>query len=371
MSLERFRKHSAKPDYFLIFLVFILAIFGLVMIYSASVVNSYQIFGYNSYYLNKQAVSLLIGIIVWIIFSKIDYRAWQKNSLWMLIATLILLVLVFVPGIGTNLGGAHRWIDVANIFFQPSEICKLTFIIYLSAWLAKKGEGVRDFQSGFLPFAAILGLVAFLIIKEPDMGTMSVITGIATIIFFVAGASWQHIGLGLASVIGFFLILIKSAPYRMERFLTFLSPGTEALGAAYQINQALLAIGTGGLWGLGFGQSRQKFLFLPQAHTDSIFAIIMEELGFLRSSLVIIAFVLIAWRGYRIAKNAPDTFSRLVATGITTWIVLQALINMAAITGLMPLTGVPLPFVSYGGTSLVILFAAVGILTNISKQANK
>ncbi|MCL5795867.1 MAG: putative lipid II flippase FtsW [Patescibacteria group bacterium] len=371
MSLERFRKHVARPDYFLIMLVFILAVFGLVMIYSSSVVSSYEIFGYNSYYLNKQAISLVIGVVVWFIFAKIDYRFWQKYALWMLVATLILLILVFVPGIGKEIGGAHRWIDIGPLFFQPSEIAKLTLIIYLAAWLSKKGEGVKDLKKGFLPFVIILAIIAFLIIKEPDMGTLSVIAGIATIIFFAAGASWQHLTLGLASIIGFFVILIKSAPYRMQRFLTFLNPEKEALGAGYHINQALLAIGTGGLFGLGFGQSKQKYLYLPQAHSDSIFAIIMEELGFLRASLVIIAFILIAWRGFKIAKNAPDAFSRLMAVGITSWIVIQAFINIAAMTGIMPLTGVPLPFISYGGSSLVILLAAVGILTNISKQANK
>jgi len=221
-----------------------------------------------------------------------------------------------------------------------------------------------------LPFIFIVSVIAFLIIKEPDMGTMSIITGIAAIMFFVAGASWQHILAGALSVIVFFVIMIKTAPYRMQRLMVFLNPSQGNLDASYHINQAILAIGSGGLWGLGFGKSMQKYFYLPEAHTDSIFAIIAEELGFLRAIFVIIIFVLIAWRGYRIAKNAPDTFSRLLATGITSWIVFQALVNLAAISGAMPLTGVPLPFVSYGGSSLVILLAAVGILLNISKQTS-
>lgn len=371
MSLERFRKRLAKPDYSLIMVVFILAVFGLIMIYSSSVVVSYDLFGYNNYYLNKQAISLLLGIVVWLVFSKIDYLVWKKYAFLMFAGTLVTLVAVFLPGIGKEFGGAHRWISLGFFFFQPSEICKLTFIIYLSAWLTKKGTEVKDFRNGFLPFAIILALVAFLIIKEPDMGTMSVITGIGTVMFFVAGASWQHLALGISSIFGFFLILIKSAPYRMQRFLVFLNPSHESLGASYHINQALLAIGSGGLLGLGFGQSRQKYFYLPQAHTDSIFAIIVEELGFLRASLVILAFLYIGWKGYKIAKNAPDDFSRLLAIGITSWIIIQAFINIAAMMGLLPLTGVPLPFISYGGSSLVILMAAVGILTNISKQANK
>jgi len=370
LSLDKFRKKEGKPDYYLILLVFILSLFGLIMIYSSSVIVSYKIFGYNWYYLNKQAISLLIGIVVWFIFAKIDYRVWQKSALYLLIATIILLIAVFIPGLGRSMGGATRWIGFGSFTFQPSEIAKLTFTIYLAAWLTKKGQGIKNFQTGFLPFIFIVSVIAFLIIKEPDMGTMSIITGIAAIMFFVAGASWQHILAGALSVIVFFVIMIKTAPYRMQRLMVFLNPSQGNLDASYHINQAILAIGSGGLWGLGFGKSMQKYFYLPEAHTDSIFAIIAEELGFLRAIFVIIIFVLIAWRGYRIAKNAPDTFSRLLATGITSWIVFQALVNLAAISGAMPLTGVPLPFVSYGGSSLVILLAAVGILLNISKQTS-
>jgi cell division protein FtsW len=282
-----------------------------------------------------------------------------------------MLIAVFLPGIGRSMGGASRWIEIGSMSFQPSEIAKLTFTIYLAAWLTKKGEGIKDFQTGFIPFVLILGIIGFLIIKEPDMGTMSIITAIAAVMFFVAGASWQHIVLGATSIIAFLIVLIKAAPYRMQRLMVFLNPSQGNLDVAYHINQAILAIGTGGLWGLGFGKSMQKYFYLPEAHTDSIFAIITEELGFIRALLVIIVFMLIAWRGYRIAKEAPDSFSRLLATGITTWIIFQAIANLAAITGAMPLTGVPLPFVSYGGTSLIILLASVGILLNISKQTGK
>lgn len=371
MTLQRFRDRQQKPDYFLALLVFSLAVFGIIMIYSASVVISYQLFGYNYYYLNKQITSFIIGIIVWIIFARIDYRVWQKYAFYMLLATMVFLIAVFIPGIGKEISGAHRWVEIGPFFFQPSEIIKLTFIIYLAAWLTKKGEGVKDFQSGFLPFIIMIGLIAVLIMKEPDMGTMSVIASTAAVVFFVAGAAISHLILGGISGLAVFWILIKSAPYRFQRFLTFLNPSQETLGISYHINQALLAIGSGGLFGVGFGLSQQKYLYLPQAHSDSIFAIITEELGFLRAALVIVAFLLIAWRGYTIAKNASDTFSRLLATGITTWIILQTLINLGAMTALIPLTGVPLPFVSYGGSSLVVLLAAVGILMNISKQSNR
>jgi cell division protein FtsW len=369
-TLSNFRSQKKKPDFWLAILVFILAFFGVIMVYSASVVISDQLYGYNSYFLNKQMIAFGIGILAWIVFYNIDYRIWSRSAGWMLGITLFFLIAVFVPGIGRQLEGAYRWIDVGPIFFQPAELIKLTFIIYLSAWLAKKGKEVKDFRRGFLPFILITGLIVFLVMRQPDMGTTTVIALSAVAIFFASGASISHMILGLIAAAGGFWLLIKTSAYRLQRFLVFLNPGKETLGAAYHINQALLAIGSGGLLGLGFGMSKQKYLFLPQAQTDSIFAIITEELGFLRAMLVIIVFVLIAWRGYRIAKNAPDNFSRLLAVGITSWIVFQAAINIGAMTGLLPLTGVPLPFVSYGGSSLVVLMAAVGILMNISKQSN-
>ncbi len=370
-TLQNFRPQKKRPDFWLAILVFILSFFGVIMVYSASVVISDQLYHYNSYFLNKQITAFAVGIVAWVICYNIDYKYWNKFAGWMLGITLFFLVAVFIPGIGRQLEGAARWIHVGPIFFQPAEFIKLTFIIYLSAWLAKKGAAVKDFKRGFLPFILITGLIIFLIMCQPDMGTMTVIALSAVTIFFASGANISHMIIGIAAAAGAFWLLIKTSTYRLQRFLVFLNPGSETLGASYHINQALVAIGSGGLLGLGFGMSKQKYLFLPQAQTDSIFAIITEELGFLRAMLVIIAFILIAWRGYRIAKNAPDAFSRLLAVGITSWIVFQAIINIGAMTGLLPLTGVPLPFISYGGSSLVVLLAAVGILMNISKQSTK
>lgn len=357
-----------KIDIWLALAVFGLAVFGLVMISSASVVASWEKFGHNNYYVAHQAWSLAVGIIIWAIMVNIDYRVWRKYATVMLVITLLLLVGVFIPGISKQLGGAHRWISFGPIFFQPSEIAKLTFILYLAAWLERKGEGVKNFQTGFIPFAAILGFVAFLIIKEPDMGTMSILAVSSIAMFFVAGSSILHLGgLGI-SVLALGWILIKSAPYRLQRFLTFLNPSENTLGSGYHINQALIGIGSGGLWGLGFGQSKQKYLYLPQAHTDSIFAIIAEEFGFIRTTIVILVFLFVIVRGFIIASKAPDVFSRLAAIGITTWIMFQSFVNIGAMLGVLPLTGLPLPFVSYGGSSLIVLFAAMGILLNISKQ---
>jgi len=372
MSLERFRTNTShKPDLLLALLVFCLAIFGLIMIYSSSVVISYDLFKNNHYYLDKQGISLLISLVLWYIFSKIDYRFWQKHAFAILLVGLGLLVAIFIPGIGASIGGAKRWIYIGGQYFQSSEFVKLAVCIYLSAWFSKRNFNIREFKKDLLPFIAIISLIFFLIMKQPDMGTGSIIVFVCITILLVSGIDLKLLFSGIIGLAGVFYVFIRSSEYRWHRFLTFLNPEQEKLGISYHINQSLIAIGSGGLLGLGFGQSKQKFLYLPSAHTDSIFAIIVEELGLLRVLLVLLAYVLIAWRGYRIAKFAPDKFGQLLATGITTWIVAQAFVNISAMTGLMPLTGVPLPFISYGGSSLMVLFAAVGILINISKYSEE
>lgn len=357
-----------KPDYLFMIAIFILIFFGIIMISSSSVVVSLENTGKNYSYVFRQVISLIFGLVAMYITSKIDYRFWKKHSLWIIGVTILLLILVFVPGIGKSAGGAHRWISLGGKWFQPSEIVKLAFIIYLASWLDNMGENVKSFWKGFVPFGLLIAVIGFLIMSQPDLGTMSVILFSAVAIFFVAGAELTHMVLGAGAMLAVFAVLIKTSPYRQQRLLVFLNPSVDSQGAAYHINQALLAVGAGGMWGLGFGQSRQKYLYLPEAHTDSIFAIIAEELGYIRSGLVIAGYFFIAYLGYRIAKNAPDRFSKLLAVGITTWIVVQAFINIGAMINVLPLTGVPLPFVSYGGSSLIVLLAAVGIMLNISKN---
>lgn len=356
-----------KPDYLFAIIVFLLTFFGLVMIASSSMVISLEKYGSNFTYVLRQIGSLIIGLILMFLTYKIDYRFWKKNAIWLFLIAVVLLILVFVPGIGVEINGARRWIGIGKYSFQPAEIIKLTFIIYLAAWLDHKNEKIKKLFSGFLPFIILIAVVAFLIMRQPDLGTMSVIVLVSAIMFFVSGANLLHLGLGAGFLVILMAILIKAAPYRLQRLLVFINPSLDSQGAAYHINQALLAIGTGGLWGLGFGQSKQKYLYLPMAHTDSIFAIIAEELGFIRTSLVLIAFLFLGLRGYKIAKNAPDNFSKLLATGITSWILIQTCINIAAMLNLVPMTGVPLPFISFGGSSLIFLLAAVGIMLNISK----
>lgn len=369
MSLDRFRKTGGKIDYWIFFLIFALCIFGLLMIYSSSAVVSFEEYGINNYYFKKQLISLGIGIVFLIITSLIDYRFWQKNAtIFFFIATALLIWVILFS---SKVSGAQRWIQLGPIPLQPSEIMKLASIIYLAAWFAKKKDQIKNFKYGFIPFIIILGAVSFLIMKQPDMGTTSVVVGIAVIMFFCAGAPMWQMGLGLAGIVSAFLLLIKIEPYRMQRLMVFLNPNSDTLGTGYHISQAMLAIGSGGLFGLGFGQSKQKYLYLPEPHTDSIFAITTEELGFLRAFIIFVVFVLIAVRGLKIAKNAPDQFSRLLVIGIIAWIIIQFFINIGAMIGMLPLTGVPLPFVSYGGSSLTALLAAVGIILNISKQSHR
>jgi cell division protein FtsW len=319
----------------------------------------------DKYFLIKQLQRVGIGIVIWIIFQAIDYRFWQKNSKYMLFATLFFLILPIFFG-HDNDRSSTRWISIAGQQFQPSELAKLSLIFYLSSWLSSN----KLDNSKTLPFFFIMGVVSFLMLMQKDFGTLSVMLGVSATMYIIAGASYINLvfGGGLAGLL--FWIAIKLEPYRLERFTTFLNPESDTLGSGYHIRNALIAIGSGGLFGLGFGQSKQKYLYLPEAHTDSIFAIICEELGFIRALIIILFIAFVGVRGFRVAKNSPDMYSSLLATGITAWIIWQSFINIGAMLSILPLTGVPLPFISYGGSSLLILLAATGILINISKYGD-
>jgi len=359
-------------DKLLLTIVLILLAFGLVMIASAGVIYSETRFADEYYFFKHQFFfGVLPGLLVLYIFSRIDYHFWRKISVPLFFVSVIFLILVFVPGIGSRIYGASRWIQLGPFSFQPSEMAKLSIIIYLAAWLESRGiRRIKDVFEGFLPFLGIMGLIGFLIMKQPDTGTLGIIILTSMSIFFVSGASVRHI-FSLGAIGAFVLwILIKIEPYRFNRISTFLDPKVDPQGIGYQINQALLAIGSGGLWGVGLGHSRQKFNYLPEPVGDSIFAIIGEELGMIGAVILVVLIILLALRGIKIAKNSPDMFGRLLATGIIMWVVFQAFINISANIALVPLTGVPLPFVSYGGTSLIFLMSAVGILLNISKHSN-
>ncbi len=367
------RVAGGKPDYLFIAMFFGLIVIGVLMLSSASAVLSFQKFHTPYYYIIHQVLfGLLPGCAAFYITSRVPYTSWKKLAPLFLLCSVGLLILVFVPGVGYEYGGARRWLNLGFFIFQPSEIVKLTFLLYLAAWLSNKGEKhVQDFSYGFLPFGVLLGCIALLVILQPDMGTMGVIVMIAFSMYFVGGARMSHVAIALFSASAAVFILIQTASYRFQRFMTFLHPELDPLGIGYHINQALLAVGSGGLFGRGFGHSRQKFAYLPEATGDSIFAIIAEEMGFIISTLLITLFAAFALRGLHIARKAPDAFGRYVVVGVVSWIIFQASVNIAAMLSLVPLTGIPLPFISYGGSSLMILMAAVGIVVNISRHATK
>lgn len=363
-------KFHASFDRPLLLAIFALLGIGLLTIASAGVAYGQVRFGDEYFFLKEQSFGFIVGLICLFIASRIDYHIIKRFVVPIFFIAIVFLVLVFIPGFGTTVYGASRWIDLGPLSFQPSEVMKLAIILYLAAWLSgKRQENNADFFEGYVPFIAILSLVGFLIIKQPDTGTLGLIFCISLAIFFVSGANLSHILLTILGGIGTLAILIRMAPYRMERFLVFLNPGHDPLGSGYQLNQAMFALGSGGWLGVGLGQSRQKFNYLPEPVTDSIFAVIGEEVGFLGAAVIVLLFLFIAWRGLRIAKAAPDMFGQLIASGIVAWIFIQAMINIMAISGLIPLTGIPLPFISYGGTSLAVLMTGIGILLNVSKQA--
>jgi cell division protein FtsW len=361
---------SSSFDRPLLICVFMLLGIGLVMVASAGVAYGNLRFEDGAFFFKRQLFGVAVGLVALFVFQRIQYQFWRKVAIPMFFGAIGLLILVLIPGIGTSAYGAARWIQLGPIPpFQPSEVMKLALIVYFSAWFSGKDLLRKtDFFEGVVPFLLMLGIIAFLVMKQPDTGTLGILFIIALAMFFSAGARLSHIALLFGSGLAGLGVLILLAPYRMKRLLVFLNPDHDPSGAGYQIRQALIALGSGGFLGVGLGHSRQKFLYLPEPMTDSIFAVLGEELGFVGCVVVIALFLFFAYRGFRIAQKAPDEFGRLLAVGIVSWIVFQAFINIFAITGLMPLTGVPLPFISYGGTSLAAILGAIGILLNISKR---
>lgn len=361
--------NNKKPDYVFITLLFIITFFGLVMLSSASTVIAFQKFQDSYHYLKHQIIyGLIPGLALFFLFSKINYKFWKKFAFIILIFGIALLILVFVPKISATYSPAKSWIHIGDFSLQPSEIVKLAFLIYLSAWFAEKGKDLTSWQFGLFPFLLALGIVAGLVILQPDIGTVFIIVIMSLVVFYVAGGRLLHLFFLTGVGAGALALLIKIAPYRAQRLTIFLHPEFDPQNIGYHINQALLAIGSGGIFGLGLGQSRQKFQYLPQVIADSIFAIIAEELGFILTAGFIILFLALFFRGLKIAKSAPDAFSRYLICGIISWWSFQAMINIGGMFNLLPMTGLPLPFVSYGGSALVVSLAAAGIVVNVSKD---
>lgn len=359
-NIQRKKKASA-PDRLMLLAVVVLSLFGILMVYDSSVAIAIRDFGNQYYYLRDQLKWLVVGFAALTIFSFIDYHYLYKIALPMLLGTLVLLLAVFLPGIGIRALGAYRWINFGFFVLQPAELAKLALVIYLSAWFT-----VRE-RERLLAFVLLVAMVVGLVLLEPDLGTSIIIVTIALILYFSSGAPILNFAIIIPVLVAGILGLAIISPYRMARLTTFLHPEQDPLGSSYHIRQALLGLGSGGWFGVGIGQSRQKYEYLPEANTDSIFAIIGEETGYVGGVAVILMFMFASWRGFRIAKRAPDRFGRMLAIGVTSWISVQTIINLSAMVALMPLTGVPLPFVSYGGSSLIIMLVAVGILLNISK----
>ena len=360
-------KHN-QADKGLLFIVGAIIVFGIIMLSSASSIIAYNLHNDSYYFLKHQLFGLILGLLAFWFFSKVNYQIWRKYALWMLIASIGLLILVFIPGLAGNWGTSRSWINIFGFSFQPSEFVKITFLLYLAAWLEGRKKQLAEVSRGIGPFVVILGVIALLMILQPDMGTLTIIALASFVVYFIGGGSIKHlVALFLLGLLGL-VIMVNIYPYQANRFKCLFDPSFSKQEICYQVNQSLIAVGSGGFWGRGLGASRQKFLYLPQAENDAIFPIISEETGFIFSTSLILLYLALFFRGIVIAKNAPDDFGKILAVGIVSWITMQALINIGGMVNVMPMTGVPLPMISYGGSAMMAVLASIGILANISKQ---
>jgi cell division protein FtsW len=362
--------HRRGAAWGLFTIVLLLTCIGIVMVYSASSVAAQAQYHDGTWFLKRQLLYEVLGLIGMSAAWRIHYVRLRRLTLPLLVVTLASLVLVLVPHIGRVAGGARRWISFGGpLNFQPSELAKLAVILYLAHFLANRGERTRQFGAGMIPPLLVLGLAAAPILKQPDLGSALILVLITFAMLFAGGARLSHLAAVAAAAVPAVLAVILHAGYRSQRLLAFVNPWRDPRGSGFHIIQSLLAIGSGGLLGLGLGNSRQKFFFLPERHTDFIFAIIGEELGLIGSVVVIVLFAALAVWGFRIAARCQDRYGALLASGLTTMLVGQAVLNIGVVSGSLPITGVPLPFISFGGSSLVLNNIAVGLLLNISQYA--
>ncbi len=362
------RKTKGKPPDFIIFFTAIILLgIGIVMVFSSSFYTATEIQGDSYYFLKRQVFWAFLGLLGMIFLANYDYWKIKKYIKFLLLINFILLLLVYVPGVGIEINAARRWIGFGGMTIQPSEFTKIVLVIFTAAFLSKKNSELKNFWIGVFPPLVIMGVCFLLILKQPDLGTAVAIAGTVLIILFTAGIEWKHIfALVIPSVpaIGY---LMLSEEYRRRRFFSFLDPWADRMDTGYHIIQSLYALGPGRLFGVGLGRSRQKFFYLPEPHSDFIFALIGEELGFIGAVTVILLFFLLIWRGFKLALMAPDVFGSLLAVGIVSMIALQVIINIGVVTGSIPVTGINLPFISAGGSSLFFSLSSIGILLNISK----
>ncbi|HEY6972976.1 MAG TPA: putative lipid II flippase FtsW [Nitrospiraceae bacterium] len=365
---QRPAKQRVAMDHTLLVVTVTLALVGLVMVFSASAIVAGNRFHDSGFFLKRQVAWLAFGFLLLHLTSRIDYTLWKKLSIPILGCMVALLVMVLVPSLGVAAKGARRWLRLGPMSVQPAELAKLVSVIYLAAYLTKKEGKITLFQGGLLPALTIIGLLSGLILLEPDLGTVVVIGLVTVGLCFLAGAKLSHL-LGLAlCAIPAVLVLVLGSGYRRQRLLTFLAPWKDASDAGFQITQSFLAFGSGGPFGVGLGEGKQKLFFLPEAHTDFVLALIGEELGLAGTATVILLFAVFVWRGFQIAARARMPFGRYLGMGITLLIGIQALVNAAVVTGLLPTKGLTLPFVSYGGSSVVVSLLGVGVLLSISRD---
>lgn len=362
------RLKKGPPDFVLFITTLALVGIGLIMVFSSSAVTANLRYDDAYYFFKKQFMWAVISIFVMIVVMKINYLRLKEIALPLMVIALVCLVLVLTP-LGTEIKGSNRWIMLGPFNLSPSELTKLAIIMFMARSLDNNIDKIKSFQQGVLPYLLILAVVAALIMAQPDLGTSCTIAGTVFFLLMVAGARWSHLGMIAAAGIAAIVSAIVLAPYRMERWIAFINPWKYAGDEGFQIIQSLYALGSGGLFGMGLGRSRQKFFYLPEQHTDFIFAILGEELGFIGAFVVVMLFMLFAWRGFKIALNAPDNFGSILAAGLTIVIVLQAAINIGVVSGVLPVTGITLPFISYGGSSLLFTMAGVGLLLNVSRYS--
>jgi cell division protein FtsW len=364
------KKSSVKMgnvDFILLSSIMILVAIGVVMVFSASSYSAFFKLNDSMYYLKRQGLFAVGGIFIMALIIRTDYHKLKGITNILMIITIVLLIVVFFT---PEVNGSQRWLKIGPFGLQPSEIAKYVVVLYMAKSLEYKGEKIKSFVYGILPYLMVSGFYAALILMEPNLSIATVIMMVTMIVLFVAGARWLHFFeiLGMVGALGVLGILL--APYRFERFKSFLDPWADPKDTGYQLIQSLLAFGSGGITGVTLGRSRQKAYYIPEPHTDFIFSIIGEELGLIGCTLIIILFLVLIWRGIRTAMRAKDTYGTLLAIGTTSVIAVQAIINIAVVTGSMPVTGVPLPFISYGGSALMVNLMAMGILLNISRQCS-
>lgn len=357
-------------DFWIFITVLLLLVLGVAMVYSASSYYAGRVFGNKEYFLIRQLIWATVGTIAMLVVSRMDYRRIAQFSPALLLISIVLLVLVRIPGIGSKVNDAYRWFDLGFAYFQPSEMAKLSVILFFPFTLSKKPDRLDKFFKGLLPYLLIIGVIDALLIIEPHYSGTILVTAVAVIILFCAGAKIWHFALLAIPVVPLAIYLVISEPYRLKRVLTFLDPFSDPMDSGYQIINSLYAIGSGGLFGKGIGQSVQKNLYIPEPHTDFIFSIAAEELGFIGGVTILLLFLVLIWRGIRIAMHAPDTLGSLLAVGITSLIAVQVIVNIGVVTSSLPVTGMPLPFFTSGGSSLAFLLVGMGILLNISRSVN-